>query len=225
MTQALPRLVMAQQTGHHFTLLLPADHNTEFHVQSLRLLGVEDWETIAPRDHFYRVSQLLYPGKDIEIGNYSHVLIEKLSAKMHSLGETDLSAKIFIHRRSAAKRRIINEEEVLRIFTSFGFSIVEYELLSFMDQLKLSGTASVLAGVHGAGLTQMMFMSQGSKVFELTTRIHEENFYYFSLSQVFSHAYYYQLCRPGSAGTTIQDADLLVDESLLKENLALILAP
>ena len=90
--------------------------------------------------------------------------------------------KIFIRRRSQKNRLIVNEEEVLQVFLSYQFEIVSFEDLSFEDQISLMSKVCVLAGVHGAGLTNMLFMPLNSVVFELTTKIDGENYYYYALS-------------------------------------------
>ncbi len=222
-TQALPRLILAQQTNKPFILLLPEDHQSEFHIASLKLLNVESWQTLERKEQYYTIQNLWYAPRDIQIGDYNDDLITTLRNKLISAPITGTTRKLFIRRVSQDKRRILNEADVLQTFLSFGFEVVEFERLSFTEQLALVRETIVLAGVHGAGLTNMIFMPSHSVVFELTTKVNGENYYYYSLSNALSHKYYYQACDTDLAGE-VQDANLIVDIQTLQDNLTLMLS-
>jgi capsular polysaccharide biosynthesis protein len=224
-TQALPRLLLAQELSVPFTLLLPEDHQSDFHVESLRMLNVDFWLTLESQKVYYHVHHLLYPTHDIQIGDYHDDLIRLLHRKLAVMpSQHEAPVRLFVHRTTQTKRRILNEEEVLNTFLAFGFQIVEFESLSFSQQILLSGKADVLAGVHGAGLTNMLFMPAGSTVFELTTQVNGEQYYYYSLSNALSHRYFYQLCDADQIAS-LQVANLKVDVALLKENIRRVLTP
>lgn len=221
-TQALPRLMLAQKNKTSFQLLLPNDHQSEFHTSSLHLLGVTSWRILQKGNLFYKLQNLWYAGRDIQIGDYHSDSIIALRDALSRISE-HANRNIFIHRTSQANRRIINQREVLDTFVSHGFEIVEFEKLSFEAQLILAGQTRVLAGVHGAGLTNMIFMPKNSVVFELTTRVGGESYYYYTLSNVLAHRYYYQKCN-SDANQKIQEADLFVDIDKLSINIKLMLA-
>lgn len=223
-TQALPRLLMLQQANKSFLLLLPEDHQTEFHISSLRLMGVNSWETLTVGDIYYEIQNLSYPSHDIQIGDYNDDLIKVLSKKLTaSVVKMKTKSRIWINRRNRNSRRIVNEEEVLYVVRSFEFEIIEFELLSFEEQIQLMNQANVVAGVHGAGLTNMIFMKPNSKVFELTTQMDGGQYYYYTLSNALNHKYYYQLCKT-EREATIQDANLIVDIERLRINIIKILS-
>jgi capsular polysaccharide biosynthesis protein len=224
-TQALPRLLLAQQTNQQFTLLLPQDHQSEFHKASLKLLQVDSWQTIERKNQYYDVRNLWYPSHDIQIGDYNDDLITLLRDKLSKVEpQSELQKKrLFIKRASKERRNIVNEDDVLKTFLSFDFEIVDFEQHSFEEQILLAGKASVLAGVHGAGLTNMIFMPAHSTVFELTTRINGEHYYYYSLSNALTHRYYYQVCDPDQE-VEVQEANLMVDIDTLKENITRMLS-
>jgi capsular polysaccharide biosynthesis protein len=223
-TQALPRLLLVQQLNESFTLLLPEDHQSEFHLTSLKLLGIESWQPIERKDQYYYVHNLWYPTHDVQIGDYNDDIIRLLRNKLRKVSSSDeASKKIFIHRSHQKTRRIINEDIVLQTFLSFGFEVVEFEHLSFEEQILLAGQTKILAGVHGAGLTNMIFMPDHSTVFELTTKVDGDNYYYYTLSSALSHQYYYQVCNTDQEAV-VQDANLIVDVHELKRTLTLMLS-
>ena len=57
-------------------------------------------------------------------------------------------------------------------FRKFGFETVYLEEHSFLDQISLIKSTSVLAGFHGAGLANMVWLNQNAKIIEISeTRI------------------------------------------------------
>ncbi len=76
--------------------------------------------------------------------------------------------KLFIsrHANRADGRAINNRQEVEACFRSYGFEIVLPEELSVLAQASTFSQASVVAGVHGAGLTNLLYCSPGTKVIE-----------------------------------------------------------
>jgi capsular polysaccharide biosynthesis protein len=224
MTQALPRLLLALKTQTSFTLLLPKSHCAEFHVKSLKLLGVNNWINFEVDKIYYKVHNLIYPSHDIQIGDYHDDLINELSLalKKGSIAKRE-GNYLFIQRASKSGRQIINENEVLGAFLSRGFEVVNFENLSFEQQGIVAAEASILAGVHGAGLTNMLFMKRGSKILELTSVLNGEQYYYYTLSNALGHDYYYQECKPELEGKTIQETNFIVDIEQLNKTIELMI--
>ena len=65
--------------------------------------------------------------------------------------------KIYISRKNSKNRPLMNEPEVEQLFTKFGFEIVLGEELSMEQQFQLFQNAKVVAGPHGAGLSNVIF--------------------------------------------------------------------
>ncbi len=217
-TQALPRLLLAMKTLSEFMLLLPADHLKEFHTSSLKMLGVHDWVSIDVGPIFYKVPRLIYPSHDIQIGDYNDILMRDLSTKLRKTAAKKENAKrkyVFSHRAMRKGRNIVNEHEVLSVFISWNFMIVDFEKLSLQQQIELMSHTVILAGIHGAGLTNMLFMESGSYVLELTSRLKGDQYYYYTLSNALQHKYYYQWCKPDVPDKTIQEANIIVDTNEL----------
>jgi hypothetical protein len=69
-----------------------------------------------------------------------------------------------------AKRKISNEKEVvaaLQALPGMQVDIVRLEQLSMQEQLRKIHEADVVVGVHGAGLSHVLFMHDGAKVVEI----------------------------------------------------------
>ena len=61
-----------------------------------------------------------------------------------------------------------------------GFDIIQFEDFSFAEQVKIAFNSKVLVSLHGAGLTNMLFMDKGNYVVELRQENDQINNCYFS---------------------------------------------
>ena len=75
--------------------------------------------------------------------------------------------RIYISRKYADKRKLANETEVQKILTNFGFEVVYAEHLNYKMQIELFESSNFIIGVHGAGLTNMIFCSKNTKIIEI----------------------------------------------------------
>lgn len=89
--------------------------------------------------------------------------------------------KIFISRSKAPSRDIKNGKEVEKKFAEAGYEIVLCEDLSVKKQISLFSSASVIAGAHGAGFTNMIWAPEGCKIIEVFDMNHM-NYCYASMA-------------------------------------------
>lgn len=69
--------------------------------------------------------------------------------------------------RVLASRKLANEEEISDWLGRFGVNPVFFERMSFFEQVSTMRTCDVIVGNHGAGLTNILFMPEGSRVVEI----------------------------------------------------------
>lgn len=81
-----------------------------------------------------------------------------------ALKNSNLNRKIFISRIKSANTRLYNEESVSKLFESYGYEIIDPRDYSFREQLEIFSQAKVIAGVSGAGLTNIIFANRNTKV-------------------------------------------------------------
>lgn len=77
--------------------------------------------------------------------------------------------KIYISRKKSKIRSIENEEEVERCLKKYGFSIVYLEEMSFSEQVACLRAAKIIVGLHGAGMTNILWANQECKILEIFT--------------------------------------------------------
>ncbi len=72
--------------------------------------------------------------------------------------------KIYINRKN---RRLINELEVQEHMESNGFVILDLEELTLDQQVQLFSNADEIVGFHGAGLTNLIFCTDKTRIIEI----------------------------------------------------------
>lgn len=97
--------------------------------------------------------------------------------------------KIYLSREFAGHRRILNEYDVSCLLGKYGYETVCNEELSMKEQIMMYSETSHLIGMHGAGLTNLLYMPCGSKVMEISPKAFEDRNYEF-LSYSCDHRYF-----------------------------------
>ena len=80
--------------------------------------------------------------------------------------------RVYLSRRGAANRVLVNEDEVESMLQRYGFEVVELGRLSFPDQVRLFSEASHVVAPHGAGLANVVFCPAGAAVLELHMNVY-----------------------------------------------------
>lgn len=143
-------------------------HVKQFHLDSLHALGYQSIQVLDGKPK--KLEELIVPSfdyldvRDDLIGHYN-ILSRKSVLMVNRAFDLKLpkGLKIYISRRNAQGRRILNEKRVLEALT--GFIEVNLESVSFLDQVKLFNQAQVVVAAHGAGLTNLVF-GRDIQVFE-----------------------------------------------------------
>ena len=224
LTDALTRLLVVRDRLDQVTLLLPWEFEKQDFVQSsLKAFGVKNVAFIK-RDEVVECRSLLMPTHTAPSGHFRDEVIRGVRATLLDAfgGSEDSGERLYISRRLAGKRRIVNEEELMPVLEEFGFDIVCAEELSFEQQVKRTSRARYLVSNHGAGLTNMLFMREGGSVLELRHESDYVNNCYFILASALDLKYHYQLCAPQSTDDGPHTADLVVNHKELQHNLGLL---
>jgi len=108
-----------------------------------------------------------------------------------------LANRIFISRRKAAYRQMLNQDEVRRLLERYGFTAYDLEDLGFGDQVALFHDAEMVVSPHSSGLINLLFAPRLTKVLEISALAPEPSF--FSLSQALGQRYYYLFGREANS--------------------------
>jgi hypothetical protein len=72
-------------------------------------------------------------------------------------GDQSLNRRIFLTRSRDRGRYIDNESEIVRMLQKYSFECVDADRLTIEQQIRIFSEAAFVVGIHGAGLTNMMF--------------------------------------------------------------------
>jgi capsular polysaccharide biosynthesis protein len=202
---ALTRAELVKDYTDKYPLILPEEFKSiEYISQSLEMLGIPC--IYIDKLKRVKVQELLLTSYTAPTGNYNKTLLKNLSKRFREWVRENpvdfininknTSKKIYVSRANTYRRRIINEVELLPIFKKYGFEVVHPENMSFKKQVRLFSSVSVLAGLHGAGLTNMMFMRTGGIVFEIRRCADTQNNCFFTMASDMDLKYCYLLAQP-----------------------------
>lgn len=134
--------------------------------------------------------------------------------------------KLYVSRRFARRRKVVNEDEIAAILERYGFSIFYPEQVPFLQQVAIFANVKYLVGEHGSGLTNLLFMQKGASVLELhKSKTHDFDhpgpiFWY--MAHALQINYYHQVCQNYEREDYFE-GDYIVDAGLLDQNLTLML--
>jgi capsular polysaccharide biosynthesis protein len=221
--ECLPKLLEAKKVLGDFTLLLPDSYRADFHNDTLRLLGVSEMERLLPAT-VYRVPELVLPYFDEPMGSYSAAVLEELRSTLLHVTHTARIAggptRLYVSRRKAERRKVVNEPAVEALMHEFGFQAVCFEDYTFAQQVQLCANAEALVSIHGAGLSNMLFLPTGAAVIEFRKFDAGENCFFSELAATLRHQYHLQYCAAAEEGQSVQDADVVVPIDELRTVLA-----
>lgn len=212
--EGLPKLLEAKRNTAVFKLLLPASYTEQFYTDTLQLLGVADIERLQPNT-MYKVPKLLLPYLEESMGFYSAERLTDLKATLLEATQEqqvpDSPKRLYISRRKALRRKVLNEEAVEQLVREFGFEIICFEDYSFAQQVVLCSNADAMVSIHGAGLSNILFLPTQAFVVEFRKFDDGENCFFSQLASTLHHRYHLLYCSAANEDQSVQDADLHVD--------------
>ena len=118
---------------------------------------------------------------------------------------------LYITRRDARVRRVQGEQKLTSMITQLGFEVVCPGDLHFKDQVRLFSEARFVVSVHGAGLSNIIFMPEGGKVLEIFGNRYVQSAYFW-LSFLRQLEYEYLLARQASHHQHVIMTESVVDQ-------------
>ena len=217
MSEVLPRLMARDKLTIDTTIIVPANLS-RWQSESLSLLGVTLDQTISLEREYLDLEILYFPSYVGEPGNPHVRAIDWLREKLLPAQADRARARrrLYITRRLATRRRVVNEDELAPIWSDYGFEMIEAENLTVKEQIDLFSQAEAVVSLHGAGLTNMIFAGGGCKVLEIFDPEHVFVHYY-ALADVMKHDYWCLIGKPAGAtvahgATGHQDIRVPVDD-------------
>jgi len=202
--------------------LVPACRNAGYVAESLAAFGVP--HCVVDPAAYITVNRLCAIPRLAPTGNYRPAVMVDLRDTMRRfVSAGDGSSRIYITRRDAGKRRLLNEGELLPILEQHGFQVVCMEDHDFATQVRIVAEAKTLVSMHGAGLAHMVWMKPDAQVLEIREASDPRSNCYYALASALGHEYHYLLSHKTAPWVSGRLADAVVDAGGFDSALAFML--
>lgn len=219
---SLPRIKMIEGIRDEIDYLIVPEKLKQFHIETLYLLGFSEEKLVKISDSNNLLCEnLIVPSMPGISGNTPKWACDFLREIFLPEGYSKPHRLIYISRKDAIYRKVINEREIEEFLQEFGFEIVEMSKLSFLEQVKICSEAKVVVGPHGAGLTNTLFC-QKAKILEMFAPSYV-NACYWMLSNQVGNEYYYILGNEHKGHPSPGWRDFYVDIKKLKKILLVVM--
>lgn len=221
----LPRLYSIKSLLKDYILLLP----NSAYVKSVGLESLTFFD-FKPADIEFIDESELVKVKNLSI--ITHTCLtgytnDKILQQMQAFIQTKMNygsttKKLYVTRENASYRKVLNESAVLEVVKENGYEVVKFEDMNWRDQILNASSAQSMVSIHGAGLTNMMFMSKGSSILEFRRDKIFHNQCFWHLASALKLNYYYLFGTPDNDELVIEGGDccnLTIDTEKLNETL------
>jgi hypothetical protein len=159
----------------HATIVLFKNKFTEkVVIPLLELVGFGNlkWILIEENKQYCIIGSNAFVTKPHKIGTNNPKVIRKVYDLLHlSLGPIVRrnfgSPKMVYYHRVNRNRVVENDTEIIRELKKLGVYCTTFDDLSFLEAFALMSTTKLFIGIHGGGLTNMLFLKPGSRIIEI----------------------------------------------------------
>ena len=169
----LPRFGLLEMSGidiDSIDIFLVSGYFLNAQKETLEVLGIPSHKIIDSVTYPHiKADRLIVPSYAGIVNHPTKWIVDFLRDKFLPLADNSKSEhpeRIYLTRRSATSRKIINEDEVLNLLQEYGFTNIDPANLSLAELAPLMANSKVVIG-YGAGNANLFLCSPGTKVIEL----------------------------------------------------------
>jgi capsular polysaccharide biosynthesis protein len=226
LTEVAVKLVMFNNELHTGKILVPAN-SPAYMRDFFDLFGIDNIESFTGNVFARELRVVTNPNSGHFDTDQMCALRNEVVSKLGIKAKTKLS-KIYLSRKNARARKVVNEKDVVEYLKGQGFDCIELENESFRNQVEIFSNCHTFISVHGAGLSNAIFMPPGGQVIEFYGKFRKPstqlNACYHRLARALEHEHHYIFCERVKEGT-IQDFGIDVDVYVDIEELDRVLNP
>ena len=190
----LPRLNAVESIHKDCVLLLPEYAKGSYFRETISKWSFKDVFYI-PDNSYVEVKNLVCPDKIACSGNYNPGIMSQIREKfIHGKNLSKPSMKLYSSRSHALTKFVTNENEMMELLSGYGYESICFEDYSISENANLLANCKSLISMHGANLSNMIFMHQGTSVVEFRKNGDARNNAFFSLASALDINYFYQQC-------------------------------
>lgn len=207
----LPKLVLIKKKfkKKKIKICLPENLNLNFIKESLSKLNIK--YKLILKNFKYNIKNGYYIPEIYPSGNPRPKQIFELKKNYAKLISKNNNNLIYISRIKSKRRKLVNDIKFQNYLIKFGFKIYFMEELTFEDQIRISSSAKIMIGLHGAGLANSVWMKKNSYLIELKP---EKNLFtncFYSLSSINKINYDYHICKKINFFKNYTKANYVID--------------
>jgi len=166
LNDALPRLALLDELPPD-TRIIVSGELLQFQSDTLKLMGLFDRVRFTAESNLV-LENYYFSSHTVITGCYDPYSLGFLRAQFlpKVTNEEGLPKRIYLYRRGKT-RGIRNEEELIRLVTELGWTVIDPENFTFQEQLNLFAQVEAVCGFHGAAFTNLVWCKSGCKVLEI----------------------------------------------------------
>lgn len=221
MTDVMSRVQMINKYKNEYPILIPERYKSyDFIKESIKLFDLN--VLYFDENKRYIIQDALLTTHAAPAGNYNKKIInqfiEYALKKIRPYSNKNSPKKIYLSRQNQLRRVLNNEEEFNNLITKYDYKIVFPEEMNLKDQIKMFFQADSVISLHGAALTNIMFMKPNSKILEIRLFSDDVRNAFFSLASEREIDYFYFLADAKSSDLVSDlEIDLEKFEKLINE--------
>lgn len=174
MIDVLPRIAILEEAGVKDSIdLFVIDYTgLPFQTESLQKAGILPEKIIRSNDYWkfhIQVKQLFVPSLSSTLSSVNGWQVNWLrNIFADGMKKADnRSSKIYISRKKAGNRKLLNESELITHLQSSGYIVHYPEDHSIEENAAVFASAATIVSLHGAGNTNWLFAAKGTKIVEI----------------------------------------------------------
>lgn len=198
----LPRLFQAIKLDSNIVLIAPESWKTiPFVMQTLEKIEIKkEW---IPIDHQIFVKKLVLPETREWTSSFHPEIIKstknELIKLLNAKSDQEFPKKIYLTRAKRGNRCAANEGQVMEVLSRYGYKSITFEGLTIWEQIEMMSQATHFVSIHGAGLSNLMFMNKNTAVLEIINKTYaslEYTFPFWKLANCLDLNYFMLLSEP-----------------------------
>jgi capsular polysaccharide biosynthesis protein len=230
MFDVLPRIQLLRAAGYDLNSIdkfLINNYVSRFHIETLNMIGIPRNKIMESQlNPHLQADTLIVPSLVGDTGSVPRYACDFLRNEfLPKIPKTNNHSKrIYVNRGQVWHRRVANEPEIVDTLQQYGFESVALETLSLQEQIALMANAEVVIAPHGAGLTNIVFCDQGTKIIEFLYPA-SVNVMYWTIAEEMKFEYYYLMAEgdvpPENVNPYLNSDDMTINIEKLKKLLSL----
>jgi capsular polysaccharide biosynthesis protein len=165
MITVIPRVSLLEASGLEIDKYVTNTYRHPFQHETRAVLGLEEARILEVEPPF-EISAEYLAVPSLPPTRASRWVCEFLRNLFLGSSSPSDKNRIYVSRSNAIGRRLGNQEQTLEVLAAFGFREFIPDEVSVREQAHVFASAASVAGIHGSGLTNLVFCRPNTNVFE-----------------------------------------------------------